>query len=66
IPEIWYLGSGNGGVSVVDRSGESGGDMVVSGELKGCLDHRILRSSPILPSLPLDLGTVYVLMCKSD
>ncbi|GKE28977.1 hypothetical protein Tco_1444361 [Tanacetum coccineum] len=60
IPEIWYLGSGNGGVSVVDRGGESGGDMVVSGELKGCLDHRILRSSPILPSFQSGLEIVCV------
>ncbi|GKG06346.1 hypothetical protein Tco_0326432, partial [Tanacetum coccineum] len=51
IMKIWYLGSGNGGVSVVDRGGESGGDMAVSGGLKGCLDHQILRSSPILPPL---------------
>ncbi|GJY48928.1 hypothetical protein Tco_0438884 [Tanacetum coccineum] len=39
IMEIWCLGSGNGGVSVVVRSGEMGGDMVVNGGLKGCLDH---------------------------
>ncbi|GJT98405.1 integrase, catalytic region, zinc finger, CCHC-type containing protein [Tanacetum coccineum] len=54
--EIWCLGSGNGGVSVVVR----GGDMVVSGGLKGCLDNRILRSSLILPPILLDLGIVYV------
>ncbi|GJR85681.1 hypothetical protein Tco_0209692 [Tanacetum coccineum] len=29
IMKIWYLGSGNGGVSVVDRGGESGGDMAI-------------------------------------
>ncbi|GKD85099.1 hypothetical protein Tco_1356253, partial [Tanacetum coccineum] len=51
IMEIWCLGSGNGGVSVVVRGREMGGDMVVSGGLKGCLDHWILRSSPILPPL---------------
>ncbi|GJU32823.1 F-box domain containing protein [Tanacetum coccineum] len=28
------------------------GDMVVCHGLKGCLDHRIIRSSPILPPLP--------------
>ncbi|GKA34494.1 hypothetical protein Tco_0720923 [Tanacetum coccineum] len=58
ILEKWCLGSGNGGVFVVVCGGESSGDMVVSGGLKGCLDHWILRSSPILPPLPLDLGTV--------
>ncbi|GKG13913.1 hypothetical protein Tco_0350873, partial [Tanacetum coccineum] len=31
--------SGNGGDLVVICGGESGGDMVVSGGLKGCLDH---------------------------
>ncbi|GJS41776.1 hypothetical protein Tco_0566819 [Tanacetum coccineum] len=33
-------------------SGYGGGDMVVRHGLKGCLDHRIIRSSPILPPLP--------------
>ncbi|GKD00528.1 hypothetical protein Tco_1170802 [Tanacetum coccineum] len=28
-----------------------GGDMVIRDGLKGCLDHRILRSSPIFPPL---------------
>ncbi|GJT94619.1 hypothetical protein Tco_1090137 [Tanacetum coccineum] len=41
--EIWCLRSGNGGVSVVVRGG-SGGE-------KGCLDHWIQRSSPLLPPL---------------
>ncbi|GKA15357.1 hypothetical protein Tco_0695104 [Tanacetum coccineum] len=36
---------------VVVHGGESGGDMVVSGGLKGCLDHWIQRSSPLLPPL---------------
>ncbi|GJS84444.1 hypothetical protein Tco_0750985 [Tanacetum coccineum] len=36
---------------VVVHGGESGGDMVVSGGLKGCLDHWIQGSSPLLPPL---------------
>ncbi|GJV56057.1 hypothetical protein Tco_1457062 [Tanacetum coccineum] len=31
-----------------------GGDMVVNDESNGCLDPHILRSSPLLPPLPLD------------
>ncbi|GJX06845.1 hypothetical protein Tco_0194777 [Tanacetum coccineum] len=36
---------------VVVHGGESVGDMVVSGGLKGCLDHCIQGSSPLLPPL---------------
>ncbi|GJX46430.1 hypothetical protein Tco_0271620 [Tanacetum coccineum] len=36
---------------VVVHAGESGGDMVVSGGLKGCLDHWIQGSLPLLPPL---------------
>ncbi|GJR25934.1 hypothetical protein Tco_1102166 [Tanacetum coccineum] len=40
--------SGNHGGRVIIH-GYGGGGMVVRHGLKGCLDHRILRSSPILP-----------------
>ncbi|GJT77507.1 hypothetical protein Tco_1044232 [Tanacetum coccineum] len=40
---------------VVVHGGESGGDMVVSDGLKGCLDHWIQGSSPLLPPLQSDL-----------
>ncbi|GKB05674.1 zinc knuckle CX2CX4HX4C containing protein [Tanacetum coccineum] len=56
--EMQFKGFGNSGVSVVVHGGESGGDMVVCGGLKGCLDHRILRSSPILPPLQSGLWIV--------
>ncbi|GJY47709.1 hypothetical protein Tco_0436772 [Tanacetum coccineum] len=36
---------------VVVCDGENGGDMVVSGRLKGCLDHWIRRSSPLFPPI---------------
>ncbi|GJX88606.1 putative reverse transcriptase domain-containing protein [Tanacetum coccineum] len=35
-----------------------GGDMVVCHGLKGCLDHWIQGSSPLLPSLPIDLWII--------
>nr|GEW77919.1 hypothetical protein [Tanacetum cinerariifolium] len=41
----------NGGETLGIRGYGGGGDMVIRDGLKGCLDHRILRSSPIL--LPL-------------
>ncbi|GJS06686.1 hypothetical protein Tco_0363482 [Tanacetum coccineum] len=44
--------SGNHGGRVIIRGYGGGGDMVVRHGLKGCLDHRIIRSSPILPPLP--------------
>ncbi|GJV07783.1 hypothetical protein Tco_1345439 [Tanacetum coccineum] len=44
--------SGNYGGRVIIRGYGGGGDMVVHHGLKGCLDHRIIRSSPILPPLP--------------
>ncbi|GJT34807.1 hypothetical protein Tco_0925226 [Tanacetum coccineum] len=40
----------HGGRVIIRRFG-GGGDMVVCHGLKGCLDHRIIRSSPILPPL---------------
>ncbi|GJT02410.1 retrovirus-related pol polyprotein from transposon TNT 1-94 [Tanacetum coccineum] len=43
--------SGNHGGRVIIRGYGGGGDMVVRHGLKGCLDHRIIRSSPILPPL---------------
>ncbi|GJT14578.1 hypothetical protein Tco_0861620 [Tanacetum coccineum] len=43
--------SRNHGGRVIIRGYGGGGDMVVRHRLKGCLDHRILRSSPILPPL---------------
>nr|GEY92790.1 hypothetical protein [Tanacetum cinerariifolium] len=42
--------SGNRSGRVIIR-GYSGGDMVVRHGLKGCLDHRIIRSSLIFPPL---------------
>ncbi|GJZ86605.1 hypothetical protein Tco_0658215 [Tanacetum coccineum] len=42
--------SGNHGGRVIIR-GYGGGGMVVRHGLKGCLDHQIIRSSPILPPL---------------
>ncbi|GKD06024.1 putative reverse transcriptase domain-containing protein [Tanacetum coccineum] len=56
-----WKGSGNGGVYVVVHGGECGGDMAVSGGLKGCLDHRILRSSPIVPPLQSGLWIMCVM-----
>ncbi|GKB76493.1 hypothetical protein Tco_0943388 [Tanacetum coccineum] len=56
ILEIRCLRSINGGKSVV----ESGGSMLLSGGLKGCLDHLILRSSPLLPPLQSGLEIVRV------
>ncbi|GKE02590.1 hypothetical protein Tco_1390573, partial [Tanacetum coccineum] len=44
------LRSGNHGGRVL-ICGYGGGDMVVCHGLKGCLDHRIIRSSPVLPPL---------------
>nr|GEX12965.1 hypothetical protein [Tanacetum cinerariifolium]GEX13029.1 hypothetical protein [Tanacetum cinerariifolium] len=44
-------GSGNHGGRVIIRGYSGGGDMVVRHGLKGCLDHQILRSSPLLPHL---------------
>ncbi|GJR16325.1 hypothetical protein Tco_0798977 [Tanacetum coccineum] len=44
--------SGNHGCKVIIRGNGGGGDMVVRRGLKGCLDHRIIRSSQILPPLP--------------
>ncbi|GJZ72042.1 hypothetical protein Tco_0635893 [Tanacetum coccineum] len=44
--------SGNLGGRVIICGYGGGGDMVVRHGLKGCLDHRIIRSSPILPPLP--------------
>ncbi|GJR14476.1 hypothetical protein Tco_0797128 [Tanacetum coccineum] len=41
--------SRNHGGRVIIRGYGGGGDMVVRHGLKGCLDHRILRSSPIIP-----------------
>ncbi|GKB36445.1 hypothetical protein Tco_0881387 [Tanacetum coccineum] len=48
-----------------------GGDLVVRHGLKGCLDHWIQRSSPLLPPLPLDrrdclLDTVYSFLLVMD
>ncbi|GJY31860.1 hypothetical protein Tco_0415355 [Tanacetum coccineum] len=43
--------SENHGGRVIIRGYDGGGDMVVRRGLKGCLDHRIIRSSPILPPL---------------
>ncbi|GJU66892.1 hypothetical protein Tco_1253151 [Tanacetum coccineum] len=43
--------SRNHGGRVIIRGYGGGGDMVVRHRLKGCLDHRIIRSSPILPHL---------------
>ncbi|GJX51402.1 hypothetical protein Tco_0278247 [Tanacetum coccineum] len=43
--------SGNHGGRVIIHGYGGGGDMVVRQGLKGCLDHRIIRSSPILPPL---------------
>ncbi|GKE82591.1 hypothetical protein Tco_1552591, partial [Tanacetum coccineum] len=45
----WRSGNHDGRVIIHGYGG--GGDMVVFHGLKGCLDHRILRSSPILPPL---------------
>ncbi|GJV09426.1 hypothetical protein Tco_1347082 [Tanacetum coccineum] len=45
----------NHGGRVIIRGYGSGGDIVVCHGLKGCLDHWILRSSPILPPFPVDL-----------
>ncbi|GJS27152.1 hypothetical protein Tco_0487772 [Tanacetum coccineum] len=41
----------NSGGPLGIRGYGGGGDMVIRDGLKGCLDHRILRSSPILPPL---------------
>nr|GEY91343.1 hypothetical protein [Tanacetum cinerariifolium] len=38
----------NGGGPLGIRGYGGGGDMVIRDGLKGCLDHQILRSSPIL------------------
>ncbi|GJT34469.1 hypothetical protein Tco_0924888 [Tanacetum coccineum] len=43
--------SGNHGGSIIIRGYGGGGDMVVRHGLNGCLDHRIIRFSPILPPL---------------
>nr|GEV85813.1 hypothetical protein [Tanacetum cinerariifolium] len=43
--------SGNHDGRVINRGYGGGSDMVVCHGLKGCLDHRILGSSPILPPL---------------
>nr|GEX45891.1 hypothetical protein [Tanacetum cinerariifolium] len=40
--------SGNNGGRVIIHGYGGDGDMVVRHGLKGCLDHQILRSSPIL------------------
>ncbi|GJU81476.1 hypothetical protein Tco_1283841 [Tanacetum coccineum] len=50
--------SGNHGGRVIIRGYGGCGDMVVRHGLKGCLDHWILRSSPILPPFPIDLESV--------
>ncbi|GKA25360.1 hypothetical protein Tco_0711469 [Tanacetum coccineum] len=42
---------GNHGGRLIIRGYGGGGDMVVRHGLKRCLDHRIIRSSPILPPL---------------
>ncbi|GJU13231.1 hypothetical protein Tco_1135627 [Tanacetum coccineum] len=41
----------NGGGTLGIRGYGGGGDMVIHDGLKRCLDHRIIRSSPILPPL---------------
>nr|GEW25864.1 hypothetical protein [Tanacetum cinerariifolium] len=41
----------NGGEPLGIRGYGGGGDMVIRDGLKGCLDHQILRSSPIFPPL---------------
>nr|GEX71789.1 hypothetical protein [Tanacetum cinerariifolium] len=41
----------NGGGPLGIRGYDGGGDMVIHDGFKGCLDHRILRSSPIIPHL---------------
>ncbi|GKE89718.1 hypothetical protein Tco_1567193 [Tanacetum coccineum] len=46
--EIWFT---NGGRALEIRGYGGGGDMVVRDGLKGCLDHRILRSPPIFSPL---------------
>ncbi|GJY93334.1 hypothetical protein Tco_0509116, partial [Tanacetum coccineum] len=43
----WRSGNHGGRVTICGYGG--GGDMVVHHRLKGCLDHQIIRSSPILP-----------------
>ncbi|GJR50996.1 hypothetical protein Tco_1401517 [Tanacetum coccineum] len=55
--------SGNHGGRVIIRGYGGCGDMVVRHGLKGCLDHWILRSSPILPPFPIDLESVFVHSC---
>ncbi|GJX51189.1 hypothetical protein Tco_0278034 [Tanacetum coccineum] len=45
----WRSGNHSGTVGIRGYGG--GGDMVVCNGLKGCLDHWILKSSPILPPL---------------
>ncbi|GJV51063.1 hypothetical protein Tco_1446804 [Tanacetum coccineum] len=45
----WRSINGGGPLGICGYGG--GGDMVIRDGLKGCLDHRILRSSPILPPL---------------
>ncbi|GKA40909.1 retrovirus-related pol polyprotein from transposon TNT 1-94 [Tanacetum coccineum] len=45
----WRSIKGGGPLGICGYGG--GGDMVIRDGLKGCLDHRILRSSPILPPL---------------
>nr|GEV75668.1 hypothetical protein [Tanacetum cinerariifolium] len=44
----WRSINGGGPLGI---HGYGGGDIVIRDGLKGCLDHRILRSSPILPPL---------------
>nr|GEU64652.1 hypothetical protein [Tanacetum cinerariifolium] len=39
----------HGGRVIIHGYDGGGGDMMVHHRLKGCLDHRITRSSPILP-----------------
>ncbi|GJX87973.1 hypothetical protein Tco_0339987 [Tanacetum coccineum] len=50
---------------VVVHGGESGGDMVVSGGLKGCLDHWIQGSSPLLPPLQRFLPTLLLYLAAT-
>ncbi|GKC80499.1 hypothetical protein Tco_1131273 [Tanacetum coccineum] len=45
----WRFRNHDGRVIICGYGG--GGDTVVRHGLKGCLDHRIIRSSPILPPL---------------
>ncbi|GKC99727.1 hypothetical protein Tco_1170002 [Tanacetum coccineum] len=45
----WRSINGGGSLGICGYGGS--GDMMIRGGLKGCLDHRILRSSPIRPPL---------------